>query len=168
MNLFRRFIDFFKKNKYPSNLRINGRKKLPATSFKSEDKLFRSFVGDDLDDNEQIKLELIPFSDISCNWSRFSIAKDILFRQNAKPADGCYSFAVATSRYEKMATPVHDPINDEQYPNYSHVEVRALKDDEDIYYEPPKKRLKVRPKSQKLAYRQNLLTSLTIEFDAKK
>lgn len=166
MNLFRRFIEFFKKNKYPSNLRINGRKKLPTTSFKNEDKLFRSFVRDDLDENEQIKLELIPFRDISCNWSRFSIAKNILFKKNARPTDGCYSFAVATSRYEKMATPVHDPINDKQYPNYSHVEVRALKEDEDVYYEPPKKRRRVRPKSQKQAYRQNLLNALNIEFDA--
>lgn len=39
-----------------------------------------------------------------------------------------------------MATPVHDHREHDRYPNYSHVEVRELLDNEDIYFEPPKGR----------------------------
>ncbi len=165
MNLFQRFIKFFTRNNYPKNLHINGRKKLPTTSFKDEDKLYRAFDKSDLDEDENIKFESIKFPDISCNWSRFSKPKDILFRKNAQSTDGCYSFTVVTSRYKKMATPVHNPIEDDKYPNYSHVEVRVLKDHEDIYFEPPKGR-KLKSKSKKMEYRQNFLNSLYLEFNA--
>ncbi len=163
MNLFRRFIDFFIRRKYPQNLLIRGRAKLPTSSFQNQEKLYRSYDKDDLDENEKIKLETIKFPDLSCNWNRFSIPKDILFRRNAKKTDGCYSFMVLTSRYKKMATPVHEPINEKKFPNYAHVEVRALRANEDVHVEPPKKR-KIYSKSKKLEYRQNLLTSLHIEI----
>ncbi|MEE8329507.1 MAG: hypothetical protein V3R54_06215 [Thermodesulfovibrionia bacterium] len=163
MNLFRRFKEFITRRKYPQNLLIKGRKKLPASSFKDQEKLYRSYDKDDLDENDKIKLETIKFPDLSCNWSRFSIPKDILFRRNAKKNDGCYSFMVLTSRYKKMATPVHEPINEKKFPNYAHVEVRALRANEDFHVEPQKKR-KIHSKSNKFEYRQNLLNSLHIEF----
>lgn len=165
MNLFRRFIKFLTRRKYPQNLLIKGRKKLPTASFQDQEKLYRSYDKDDLDENDKIKLETIKFPDLSCNWSKFSIPKDILFARNAKPTDGCYSFNVITSRYKKMATPVHDPIEDKKFPNYAHVEVRALRENEDIYTEPHKRR-KIHSRIKKLEYRQNLLNYLHIEFDS--
>lgn len=167
MNIFQRFSKFFTKDNYPKYLFINNRKKLPTTAFNDDDKLFRSFDKDDLDEDDKLKFETIRFPDFSCNWSRFSFPKDILFREKAKPTDGCYSFTVLTSRYKKMATPVHNPREHDKYPNYSHVEVRELFDSEDIYFEPPKGRKKKSGKSKRLEYRQNLLRYLNIEFDAK-
>ena len=169
MNIFQRFSEFFSKDNYPKHLLINNRKKLPTTAFEDDDKLFRSFDKEDLDEDNNFKLESVRFPDFSCNWSRFSFPKDILFLENAKPTDGCYSFIVSTSRYKKMATPAHDPREHNKYPNYSHVEVRELLDNEDIHFEPPKGR---KPKtkaakSKRLVYRQNLLNSLYIEFEAR-
>lgn len=169
MNIFQRLLEFFTKNNYPKHLLINGRKKLSTTAFNDDEKLFLAFDKEDLDEDNKFKLESIRFPDFSCNWSRFSFPKDILFRENANHTDGCYSFTVSTSRYEKMATPVHDPVEHDKYPNYSHVEVRELLDNEDIDSEPPKGR-KLRTKSAKskrLEYRQNLLNSLYIEFEAR-
>lgn len=165
MNLFQRFIGFFTRHKYPQNLLIKGRKKLPTSSFQDQEKLYRSFDKDDLDENDKIKLETIKFPDLSCNWSRFSIPKDILFRRNAKKTDGCYSFTVINSRYKRMATPVHAPIEDNKFPNYSHVDIRALRENENIHTEPPKRR-KIYSRIKKIEYRQNLLNTLYIEMDA--
>lgn len=169
MKILQRLLEFFTKNNYPKHLLINGRKKLPTTAFKDDEKLFRSFDKDYLDEDNNLKLEAIRFPDISCNWSRFSFPKDILFIENAKPTNGCYSFTVSTSRYKEMATPVHDPIEHYKYPNYSHVEVRELQNGENVFFEPPKERkLKTKSaKSKRLEYRQNLLKSLYIEFEAK-
>lgn len=169
MNIFQRFSEFFTKDNYPEHLLINNRKKLPTTAFKNDDKLFHSFDKEDLDEDNNFKLESVRFPDFSCNWSMFSFPKDILYRETAKPTDGCYSFSVFTSRYNKMATPVHEPIDHDKYPNYSHVEVRELLDNEDIYFEPPKgRKLKTKSaKSKRLEYRYNLLNSLYIEFEAK-
>ena len=166
MNIFQRFSGFFTKNNYPKHLLINNRNKLPTIAFNDNDKLFHSFDKDDLDEDENFKLESVRFPDFSCNWSRFSFPNDILLGENAKPTDGCYSFTVSTSRYKKMTPPVHDPREHDRYPNYSHVEVRELLDNEDIYFEPPKgRKLKTKAaKSKRLEYRQNLLNSLYIEF----
>ena len=165
MKILQRLFRFFKQGRYPKNLLINGRIKLPSSAFQNDDKLFRAFDKDDLDEDENIKLETIRFPDISCNWSLFSIAEDIKHRKNGRKTDGCYSFSVLVSRYKKMTTPVHDPISDAVYPNYAHVEVRVLYDGEDVLFEPPKGR-ELKPKSQKLAYRQNIRNFLQIECRA--
>lgn len=167
MNLFRRFKEFITRRKYPQNLLIKGRKKLPTSSFQDQEKLYRSYDKDDLDENDKIKLETIKFPDFSCNWSKLSIPQDILFIKNAKQNDGCYSFTVLTSRYNKMATPIHDPTDDDKYPNYSHVEVRELNPDENIYFEPPKgrKSKSKTTKNRRMVYRYNLQRKLLIEFE---
>ena len=125
---------------------------------------------EDLDENDKIILGAISSPDLSCNWCKFSEPKDVLFtfRRNAKQNDGCYSFTVEASRYENMATPVHDPVlgDDKICPNYAHVEVRALREGEDVLSEPPKKSRKLKPNSKKLEYRQNLRKCLKIEFMA--
>jgi hypothetical protein len=162
MKIFQKLLRFFKQGRYPKNLLIKGRIKLQSSAFQNDDKLFRAFDKDDLDEDENIKLETIRFPDISCNWSRFSIAADIKHRNNGHKTDGCYSFSVLASRYNKMATPVHDPISDAVYPNYAHVEVRTLYDGEDVLFEPPKGR-KLKPKSKRLEYRQNIKNCVQIE-----
>lgn len=165
MEILQRLLRFFKQYRYPKNLQIRGRQKLPSSSFKSEDLLFHSFDKDDLDEEGHIKVETIKFPDFSCNWSLFSVAKDIKYRKNSHKTDGCYSFTVQASRYKNMATPVHDPISDPDYPNYAHVEVRALRAGEDDLFEPPKKRKLTESKSKKLEYRKNIQNRLQIEFD---
>ena len=90
------------------------------------------------------------------------------FRPYGKNTDGCYSITVEISRYRKIATPVHDPIQNQDYENYSHTEIRELEDGEDINIEPPKgrkKRNKTR-QSLRLDYRHNILNNLKIELDA--
>jgi hypothetical protein len=149
----------------PEHLRINGRSKLPSTCFQSTDKLFRSFTKEDIDEILPIRVDTIRFPDISCNWNRFSNPIDIRYRRNGKMTDGCYSFTVETSRYKKMATPVHDPIFDEDYENFSHIEIRVLKEDEDILFEPPKSR-NLSNRARKLEYRQNIANNLIIEIVA--
>ncbi len=168
MNLFRRFIEFFTRRKYPQNLLIKGRKQLPTSSFQDQEKLYRAYDKDDIDEKEEIGLETIRFPDFSCNWSKFSKPQDILFIKNAKKNDGCYSFTVLTSRYNSMATPVHEPIDDYKYPNYSHVEVRELKPGENIHFDPPKGRKSKSKiaKDRRMVYRHNLLRNLLIEFEA--
>ncbi len=165
MSLFQRFIKYFTRRKYPKCLLINGRKKLPTSSFQDQDKLYRSYNSEELDENDKIKLERIKFPDLSCNWSKFSEPEDVLFRENTKQTDGCYSFTVKTSRYKEMATPVHDPVHHKTFPNYAHVEVRALRKGEDIYFEPPRKKRKLRPDSKKMEYRQNILKCMKIEIE---
>lgn len=165
MKILKRLFRFLTHGRYPKHLLIRGRTKLPSSAFQNDDKLFRAFHIDDLDEDENIKLETIRFPDISFNWSRFSIAKDIKFRENGRKTDGCYSVSVSVSRYKKMATPIHDPIFDIVYPNYAHTEIRVLYDGEDILFEPPKKR-KLESKSKKLEYRQNIKNFLHIECPA--
>ena len=154
--------------KYPKHLYIKGRKKLPIKKLSANDKLFHGFDDYDINEVGQIKLESIRFPDFSCNWSLFSYPKDVRYRKNGNLTDGCYSFLVNTARYKKYATPVHDPIFDKKCPNYSHVEVRELRDGEDILTEPPKGRSKKKSKlakSQRLEYRQNLLLNSIIELN---
>ncbi|MBF0338204.1 MAG: hypothetical protein HQL05_10265 [Nitrospirae bacterium] len=140
---------------YPEYLRINGRKRCLPNEFNQSDKLYRSYELADLDDSGRISLETIKFPDVSFNWSKFSEPKDIIYRKNGRPTDGCYSITVETSRFENIATPVHDPIDDYDNPNYAHVEIRVLKDGEDFNFEPSKGR-KLNSKAKKLRYRQNI------------
>lgn len=153
---------------YPKELYINDRPRLPVIEFKSEEKLFHGFTKDDLSENNEIIPESIRFPDFSCNWSRFSKPIHVRFRENGSLDDGCYSFTVETARYEEMANVVHDPIDDPEYPNYSHVEVRRLKEGENINIEPPKGRQWKSGKtrlSAKMRYRQNIKNNLLVEIE---
>ncbi|KJU84489.1 hypothetical protein MBAV_003316 [Candidatus Magnetobacterium bavaricum] len=147
---------------YPDHLRINGRNICLPSEFNKSDKLYRSYDRYDLDDSGEIRETTIRFPDVSFNWSRFSEPGDIIYRKNGKPTDGCYSITVETSRFENIANPVHDPINDDDNPNYAHVEVRVLKDGEDFNFEPPKGR-KLNSKATKFKYRRNILNNHTKE-----
>ncbi|MDA2918057.1 hypothetical protein MYX76_00940 [Desulfobacterota bacterium AH_259_B03_O07] len=152
---------------YPNDLKIKNRKKLPTTEFMDNEKLFRAFDERDLDETDKIKLETVRFPDFSCDWSRFSKPGHIRYRINGSMTDGCYSFTVLTSRYKEIATPVHDPISDDKFPNYAHVEVRELSEGESIYFEPPKnrKRRTGSSKQRRLEYRQNMVNNLFIDLN---
>ncbi len=154
-------------NLYPRRLLIRERLKLPTSEFIDSDQLFRSFKKEELDTEDKIQLETISFPDISCNWDRFSKPKDVvLYRRNANKKDGSYSFSVKTARFKFIATPVHDPINCNEYPNYSHVEIRVLKESDAVNIDPPPKR-KLNSKIKKHEYRLNIATTLKIEREAK-
>ena len=93
----------------------------------------------ELDEKNVPKLETIRLPDFSCNWWRFSRPSDIWFRQNSSPNDGCYKFPVKASRCKEWATPVHDPLPDRPA-NYSHIEIRVLREGEKVIEEPPQDR----------------------------
>ena len=149
---------------YPQELYISGREKRHTANFHGEESLYRGFSQIDIDDAGQIKLESIRFPDFSCNWSRFSAPHHVRYRQNGDMTDGCYSFSVETARYKNLANVVHDPVDDIEYPNYAHVEVRRLMGGESVDFEPPKGRKWKNAKSLKLEYRQNLLNNHRIEL----
>jgi hypothetical protein len=153
-------------SEFPEALKINNRDKLPTSKFKENDKLYHAFSREDLSEDGVIEGNSIRFPDFSCNWGRFSEPVYIRFRKNGNMTDGCYSFTVQTSRYKRIATPVHDAIDDEFFPNYSHVEVRELYEGEDILFEPPKNRKKKKSsKGRRLEYRKNLLNNVEIEIE---
>ncbi|OGJ90699.1 MAG: hypothetical protein A2487_15310 [Candidatus Raymondbacteria bacterium RifOxyC12_full_50_8] len=149
---------------YPEHLEFNGRRKIPTSEFKEEDRLFHGFTVNDMTDSGGIKTENVRFPDFSCNWSRFSNPEDIRFRKNGLTTDGCYAFSVETSRYNNIATPVHDPMQENGSENYAHVEVRELFEGEEVLFEPPKGRKKDNQKSKKrrFAYRINLANNSEI------
>lgn len=146
------------------------RSKYPPSEFNIEEKLYRGFSEDDLTPNtNNLNVNSVRFPDFSCNWSRFSLPKDIRKRENSDPTDGCYSFTVKVSQYRKMATPCHDPLilSDMLKSNYAHVEVRQLRSDETICFEPPKgRKLKTDnwSRSKRLMYRQNIINNLITEI----
>jgi len=134
--------------------------------FNCDEKLYRAFRKNDLDDDYEIKVNSISFPDPSFNWSRFSRPVDIRKRENGLKTDGCYSITVEQSRYHNMATPCHDPIRR----NYSHTEVRQFLPNEDIFTEPPKgrklsKQIEGWSKSQRLMYRENITYHLVREIE---
>jgi hypothetical protein len=92
----------------------------------------------------------------------------VRFRKNGSPTDGAYSFSVRDARFENIATPVHAPIEVADYENYAHVEVRQLKEGEDVLCEPPVgRRLKSKKyKERRLRLRHHLVSSLTIALPA--
>lgn len=139
--------------------------KFSPSDFSTDDKLYRGFnISDLVPDTDRLEVNSINFPDFSCNWSRFSEPTDIRKRENAEITDGCYSFTVEITRYKEMATPCHDPVED----NYAHVEVRQLKENESVYFEPPKgRKLKSNTwsKSKRLEYRQNIINNLIIELE---
>lgn len=145
----------------PGHLKINHREQ--DQNFNENDKLYRGFELIEYDSDEAtINASAVKFPDFSCNWSRYSCAKDIKYRLNAESTDGCYSFTVADSKFNNAAKPVHDPIDDINYPNYAHVEVRATRETDDINSIPPKNRKL--SKGKKLQYRQHLSNNAFIEF----
>lgn len=156
-------------DKLPKRLRINGREKLPISTFNEDDKLFRAYCKTDIDElTKKIKLETIRFPDLSCNWSRIAKALDIWYRENGKISDGCYSITVKDARYNNIATTVHD-ILIEPIENYSHIEIRQLKDGESVFSEPPKER-KLDSKTchkKRVEYRNYIQKKYHIEIYAK-
>lgn len=151
----------FKKETY-NRLKIDGRSKLSSGEFKPSHKLYRGFSSDDLDENNHLRLETIKFPDISFNWSKLSRPIDIWSRENGSVSDGCYSITVEDSRYRNMATPVHSPITN-GIENYSHIEVRVLKEGEELTFEPPQNR-KMSSKAKKQEYRQHIQNACRIKI----
>lgn len=148
----------------PDHLKINDRQE--DQTFTPTCKLYRAFRRDEFDTLENtILLESIRFPDFSTNWDRYSAAEDIKYRRNGRDTDGCYSFTVATAQHKDIAKPVHEPIDDPEFSNYAHVEVRVCKvgDLPDVL---PAKGRKLNSKTKKLEYRQNLANHAAVEFMA--
>ena len=147
-------------------LEIRGRPKLPTEEFKDDELLFRGFEVDDLDEHGRIDVEAFESSDISVNWSRFSIAEDVKYRDGAKDTDGCFAFSVHTCRLGEIASPCHDPLS-ERRENYSHTEVRWLRAGETK--EPAKGRPNAKSKAEKarrLAWKTRVVENAAIEIRA--
>jgi hypothetical protein len=140
--------------------------KYAPADYNPEDRLFRGYRLSDLnEDGLKIEANSVSFPDFSCNWSRFSKPESVRNRENGLPTDGCYSFSVEAARFENMATTCHDPLES----NYSHTEVRQLKDMEPVSFEPPKRR-KLESnnwcRNNRRRYRQNMVNNLIIEIQA--
>lgn len=149
----------------PNHLCIDGRS--TDQTFMPDNQLYRSFQSDAYDTLlRTIKVEQIRFPDISFNWDRYSDPPDVMHRENGRATDGCYSITVETSRYKETATPVHDPIDHPEYPNYAHVEVRVLKEGENSETTTPEKGRRLHSKARKLAWRSNIANMLRIEIMA--
>lgn len=108
-------------------LAVRGRPTLEG-KFRHVELLYRCVAKNDFDELGMLDIECFESSDLSVNWSRFSLPADVLCRQNANPKDGCVSFTVEQAKYENLAIPCHDPIEG----NYSHTEIRWLKDGETV------------------------------------
>jgi hypothetical protein len=124
--------------------------------------LYRGFRLDDLDDEGELDAESLRLPDLSCNWSRFSIPHDVRYRMPGCESDGCYSITVEVARYNSFATPVHEPICQQDPENYSHTEIREVYEGESIISAPPKNR-KSRSQQRKvlrLEWRVNVVTKL--------
>ncbi len=150
----------------PIHLHFNGR--VEDQKFTENDNLYHGYVLGDYDTEQSIiRTETIRFPDFSCNWCKYSNPEDVRHRAIGLSTDGCYSFNVGVARYNNMATPVHDPLDDVNHPNYSHVEVRSLRNGEDPENYVPERGRKLRgSKSKKLEYRQNLVNKLNITIFA--
>ena len=140
------------------------RKFIPS-DYLATDRLYRSFRLSELNEGlNTLEFNAISFPDYSCNWNRFSEARDILNREKGLPTDGCFSFSVEVAQFESMATPCHDPLPE----NYAHTEVRQLMEHEPLSFEPPQKR-KLEShnwnKTRRRKYRQNIVNNLTVEFE---
>jgi len=148
-------------------LAINGRPRLPNDAFSHDDRLFRGYCLDDLDDQGNLRAEYLRFPDLSCNWDRFSAPAHVRYRPHGRETDGCYSFTVETARFKSIATPVHEPIESEDYENYAHVEVRLLPPGEQDVLKPPPREQKAKGKKAKadrLEWRIHVARSVTFEL----
>lgn len=148
-------------------LDCRGRVELNASEFAAEDLLYRGFRKDDLDDEGKIDVNTLRMPDLSCNWSRFSIAEDARKRMPGCEHDGCYAIAVSDVRYKEFATPAHDPLCGTEPENYSHVEIREVLEGESLLSSPPKGR-KPSGKQRKvlrLEWRTHLVNQLQWQFE---
>lgn len=166
-------INFFRscKQKAGRRLRLNvwWRKKLDCSAFEESQQLFRSFAERDLDANGKLDVDSFTSKDQSVNWSRFSIADDVLHRENVSSTEriGCYSFTVKQAKHEDLAIPCHDPLTNRPQ-NYAHTEVRWLRDGE--LQEPEKGRRNSKAqieKSRRLAWKAYVVDNLQIEISPK-
>ena len=141
------------------------RPRFSPADFRSTDGLYRDFSADDLDDEGVLDSNALRLPDLSCNWSRFSIPEDILHREGGSLSNGCFEVTVEIVRYKEFATPCHDPIC-EGIANYSHVEVRELREGEDVHAEPEKLRKK-RRKSLRAEWRVHITHNLEVKLAPK-
>lgn len=165
----KRWLLFFQrrnKNGVPYRLSPYGR--MVDQLFLETEKLYHSYDLSDYDFIEDsIKLETIRFPDFSCNWGKYSEPADVRHRENGNKSDGCYSFTVKTSKYKSYAAPAHDPLDDLEYPNYSHTEIRLVKESHrNNFVSIPPKKSDV-GKIQKAEYRQYLANSIHFDIRAK-
>lgn len=144
-------------------LAVRGRRKLSCSTFRDHERLYRGFRIKDLDAQERLDIELFESSDISVNWSRFSTPLDVRYRVGGRISDGSFSFTVADANSDKVAIACHDPLAG----NYSHTEIRWLKEGEDV--EPPHGRKNSSSKTAKairMKWRVKIIESATIEVRA--
>ena len=150
----------------PKHLKINGRPE--NNKFTHTDLLYRGFDEEDVDElTDSIKLAHLTSPDYSCNWSRYSDPEDIRYREGGTKDDGCYSITVEDAKYKRVATPVHAPLEEEDYENYAHVDVRLLHPEDSDGYLPEQGRPKLTGKIQKKlrnVYRQYIVNNLKIEI----
>lgn len=150
-------------------LAIRGRPTLNNGAFNPADRLYRGYCLDDFDDNGNIDVASFESRDLSCNWDRFSIPSDVRHRLRGRETDGCYSITVEVARYKSLTTPCHHPIQQPDYENYAHVEIRWLEPGESVEFTPPHGRQTSRgkaAKAQRLEWRQNAVLRLQIELGA--
>lgn len=149
----------------PKHLIPNGRG--VDKPFQDTCKLYRGFEPQDISHVDgKIMTERINFPDFSCNWNKYSSPEDVRYRVADRENDGCYSVTAEIVRYDDRATPIHDPLNDKPWYNYAHVEVRALREEEDPKTcEPPKKRKLGGSRARKLKYRDNFASLASIEVE---
>lgn len=149
-------------------LACRGRPKFVPADFSSDERLYRGFKIDELDEAGVVDANTLRLPDLSCNWSRFSEPEDIRHRMAGCEKDGCYSLSVENARYDEFATACHSPICGEMIENYSHVELREIYDDETIHTEPPQGREKRKnrtAKAMRLAWRTHIVNNITVEFN---
>lgn len=140
--------------------------KFKPADYLPKDKLFIGYRKTDINEGtERLEVNFFRFPDFSCNWSRFSNAVDVRQREKGLPTDGCIYILVDNAQFHKMATPCHDPLQN----NYSHTEIRQLTDAEELSFEPPKER-KLKSfnwsKTNRQIYRQHLVNTYEVELEA--
>lgn len=154
------------------NVDNSQRRKYTPSEFGPEDLLFRGCCLDDFVDRKAVRENLnanaIRFPNFSCNWGRFSTPESVKTRAGGRETDGCFAFTVAVARFREMATPCHDPYPAGDPENYAHVEVRQLRPNEGVYYEPEKERKKLKSAadgwshSEKLRYREHVAENIDV------
>jgi hypothetical protein len=148
-------------------LACRGRPTLSPSDFAPRDQLFRGFKSDEVDDGGAIDIDTLRLPDMSCNWSRFSVAEDVRYRMPGCEKEGCYAFTIEVARYKSIAIPCHDPICGVESENYSHVEIRELLENESDTFVPPKGR-KSRGKQRKVLraeWKTNIVNNLDRLFE---
>lgn len=141
---------------------------MARSEFLDSDRLYVSFPLAQLDDQGNVSTEKLQMPDCSCNWSRFSKLKDVLYRENGRLTDGCFSFSVADVKFDGYAVVVHDPVCGKIPENYSHCELRLDPGELKPNDEPPHGQKKAKSKTAKglrNAWRRNLALKVKIELE---